>query len=323
MSAGSSQPDFATLQQAAKWFAELESGPDDGQRQARWQAWLDASEQHRLAWRRVLAVQQGFAAINTSAPQARASRLALDAAARGRSRRGSLRTLGVLGVSALAAWAGLREAFWRADLQTATGETRDFTLPDGGRIWLSPDSAVRLAYGPQQRELVLQQGEVLIETAHDSALPARPFVVCSLHGRMRALGTRFSVRQVADDSTTLAVFEGAVEARAASGPPHVVPAGRQIGLGAEGLGPENAASPAREAWRGGLLLADDMPLPDFLAELGRWRRGHLGSDPALAGWKITGAFPLQDSDRALAMLAQALPLRIETITPWWVTVLPR
>ncbi len=59
-----------------------------------------------------------------------------------------------------------------------------------------------------------------------------------------------------------------------------------------------------------------------MAELARYRHGHLAVDPAVAGLPVMGTYPLDDTDRALAMLEAALPVRVRRRLPWWVTLEP-
>ncbi|WZB74169.1 FecR domain-containing protein [Achromobacter insuavis] len=88
-------------------------------------------------------------------------------------------------------------------------------LPDGSRVWLNTASAFNRDFQPGLRRLHLVAGEILIETGTDKD---RPFVVDTAEGRLRALGTRFTVRQEAD-ATLLAVYQGAVEIRTARNAP--------------------------------------------------------------------------------------------------------
>jgi transmembrane sensor len=69
-------------------------------------------------------------------------------------------------------------------------------------------------------------------------------------------------------------------------------------------------------------VVEDLPLGDLLATLGEYRRGYLGLDPSLESLRISGSFPLNDTDRALAALPPSLPVRIERHTDWWVKVVP-
>ena len=68
------------------------------------------------------------------------------------------------------------------------------------------------------------------------------------------------------------------------------------------------ADNAREAWTRGLLLAEDIALHELIAELSRYRPGHITLAAEIANLKVYGAFPLQDTDRALNMLGATLPI---------------
>lgn len=80
------------------------------------------------------------------------------------------------------------------------------------------------------------------------------------------------------------------------------------------------ADPMREAWVHDVVPADHIRLADLLAELGRYRHGHLGVAPEVADIRVMGVFPTDDTDRALAMLEQTLPIRVRRRLPWWTTV---
>ncbi|MCB7479630.1 hypothetical protein LG345_15375, partial [Lactiplantibacillus plantarum] len=65
---------------------------------------------------------------------------------------------------------------------------------------------------------------------------------------------------------------------------------------------------------------DNMRLDDFIAELGRHRSGRIACDPSVAALRISGSYPLGDSDRILAAVERALPVRVERYTRYWVTL---
>jgi len=66
-----------------------------------------------------------------------------------------------------------------------------------------------------------------------------------------------------------------------------------------------------------------MRLADFLVQLSRHRPGVVRCDPAVAELVVSGVYPLDDTDRVLAALAQALPVRADYATRYWVTVRAR
>jgi len=69
-----------------------------------------------------------------------------------------------------------------------------------------------------------------------------------------------------------------------------------------------------------MRVVENARLADLVAELGRYRAGHLGVAPEVADLRITGSFPLNNTDLALKALTPALPVQIEQRTHWWVTV---
>lgn len=203
-----------------------------------------------------------------------------------------------------------------ADHHTGSGDIRQLTLADGSELWLNTASAVDTDFSASLRRITLLRGEIAVRTAHGDT---RPLVVDTPHGRLRALGTRFTVR-LARQSTYLGVFDGAVEARPERGAARVLHAGQQTELNAVGVAAPQAALAARDAWTRGVLLADDITLGELVAELRPYRHGHLAVAPEVAQLRVLGAYPLRDTDQALAMLEAALPVRVRRTLPWWVSI---
>lgn len=315
-----SNPDklsHASLEQAAQWYVRLQ---DQGSalEQLRWQTWVAQNPEHLAAWQYVQRVSQRFAPL---LEQPHGAGRALRS-----SRRQTLKTLLVLCAGSTLAWGTWRNTAlprlvggWTADYATASGETRDTLLADGSHVWLNALSALDVQFDAAQRLLHLRFGEVLIDTAKDAR---RPFLVDTAQGRLQALGTRFSVLQ-GDDHTQLNVFEGRVQVTTLNHQVRIAQTGEQLTFTRDGFHATNPASPAREAWSRGVLLADNLPLGQLISELNRYRPGHLGCDPAVVHLPVMGSFPLKDSDHALHLLQAALPIRVERLMPWWVSVGPR
>ncbi|MOA27150.1 fec operon regulator FecR [compost metagenome] len=66
-----------------------------------------------------------------------------------------------------------------------------------------------------------------------------------------------------------------------------------------------------------------MRLDAFLAEVARYRPGRLNCDPRIGALKISGSYPLDDSERILATLPVVLPVEVRRMTRFWVSVHPR
>jgi transmembrane sensor len=321
---GSRVAERALLREAAEWFAVLQDEDASEGVRARWRAWLAADAAHARVWERVKAISQPFAQAAAAAPPQALRDTLVSAQAQSKDRR---RALGVLGMGGVAVTLGLlvRHALpWQdwsralavagADHRTAIGERRRLRLPDGTQLDLNTFTAVDVDYGDALRRIVLHRGEILVDSAPDTQVPARALVVDTSTARLTALGTRFAVRGQAG-SGHVAVFEGRVRVAHKGGASLDVPAGQQARFDAEGITPEGRADVAREAWSRGQLVADDVALADFVAELGRYTSVPITVSPAVAALRLVGAYPIANPGRdvpvILAALESALPVRVE------------
>ncbi|RYM65683.1 iron dicitrate transport regulator FecR [Serratia liquefaciens] len=305
------------LKMAAQWFALLcDENVTEHQRQ-QWQAWHQQNEDHRWAWQRVEALQSQLQGV-----PGKFSYRTLDQAGRQSTldRRTLLKSLLLLlGVGG--SWLGFQSPLGRelrADYRTATGEIKPIVLSDGSQLVLNTASAVDVRYSAEKRLILLHSGEISLITGRDD----RPFWVESRQGAMRALGTHFLVREN-DDQTQLTVLEHAVEAQLAQFPQEKrrVNAGEQISFSAAAFGQQRAAGNG-DSWTRGVLSVSQWRLDQVLAELARYRHGRLDCDPAIAGLRVSGSFPLREPDRALLLLSQTLPIRLQSFTRYWLKVVP-
>lgn len=307
------------LDEAIAWQLCLDSGEACPQQREEFERWLAARPEHARVWQQLGGIDQRLAAA-TAAP---ARRVLLQASGR---RRGlgrvagtalSLLLLSGLLLAQLAQQRPLSD--YLADEMTARGEQRELVLPDHSQVRLNSRSALDIDFSGAQRQLFLRSGEILVQTAHGDP---RPFVVMTEQGQLRTLGTRFLVRREGA-ATRLIVLQSAVAARPQGDTrERVIQAGEQVLMHQQRLDEPASAPLAADAWSRGMLVADNLPLGELIDALAEYRSGYLGLDPRLASLRISGSFPLQDSDRALAALPPSLPVRIERHGPWWVTVKP-
>ena len=316
--------DKAVALQAAQWFVLLQSGETTAADRTRWTHWRAADPAHEAAWQRAEQVSGKFGRLPGALSMPVLSRTVRS------DRRAAVKALAVLLTAAPAGWLAWRASparEWLADHRTATGERRELRLADGTRIQLNTATAIDVAYGTTQRLVRLHAGEILIETAPDavpSSDPAyRPFIVETAQGRLRALGTRFVVRQhEGGDRSQLTVLDGAVEVRPddARSLRAVVRAGEQAMFSAKAIGEITAAEPDADDWSRGVLRARNMRLHDFLAELGRYRPGVLRCDPAVADLRVSGVFQLRDTGPVLDCVPLGVPVVVLFRTRYWVRV---
>nr|WP_178110992.1 FecR family protein [Pseudomonas sp. WS 5146] len=302
---------------AIAWQLSLGSGDGSLVAQEEFAKWLASDEEHARAWRQLGMLDQRF---SVASGPARAALLQSRQGIRQRVRKlgGGLASIAL--VIGLALFTGERYVpihYWLADQRTATGEQRTLKLADGTLINLNTHSAIDVRFDEKRRLIVLQEGEILVETGHNDA---RPFYVKTRDGSLRALGTRFIVKRE-DDATRLSVLQSAVAAQPeALHQEQIFKQGQQVLMRSDGLGPARVVEPAADAWTRGMLVVDNARLGDVVAELSRYRTGYLGVDKTVADLRITGSFPLHNTTLALNALLPTLPVQIEQHTPWWVTV---
>ncbi|WP_321878186.1 FecR domain-containing protein [Paraburkholderia bannensis] len=317
----------AVARAAAEWLVRLADNPtpEDIDACTRWRA---AHPEHARAWQRAERLNAKFDVLPAKVGMstlARAERGKPHAGIDQARRRAALKTLSLLLVAGPTGWLAWRTTPWRvwcADARTGTGERRTLMLADGTRVDLNTATALDVAFDAHERRVRLDTGEILVDTAPDPQVPARPFIVQTDDGRIRALGTRFVVRE--DGGTRVAVFHGAVEVTPADAPhlARVVVAGQQTRFTADSIDAPTSADPHGADWSRGVLFAQRVRLADFLDELSRYRPGLVRCDPAVADLHISGAFQLADTDNILAALPETLPVQVIWRTRYWVTVAP-
>lgn len=307
------------LGEAADWLIRLQSGKNTAEHCRAIEQWRTQSAAHAAAWQRAETVLTTFGQVPT-----RIGRETLN----GLASPGRRRTVHALGLCVLGApvawlvWQHQSAGLWEAELRTAKGEQRTLELADGTRLVLNTDSAVDVLFSMETRRLRLVKGEILVTTARDPAAQARPFVVETAEGSIRPIGTRFSVRQF-DGETHAAVFEGAVEILTVRGREHLLHAGEQSRFQAHQISAATPVESSAALWEHGMLAARDMPLAALIAELARYRPGVLRCHPGVATLRVSGAFPLRDTDGSLDLLIQTRPLVLRSMTRYWVSVEPR
>jgi len=311
-------------EQAAHWIVQL-SADDEHTRasaHAGFAAWKAQDPLHaRAAAGMESLLGQVHALRGPSAGDTRPARAALAAVAPKRRRHlaaGVAAAMLVLAVAGLAA--SDRPAYLLADLRSPTGQWRTHTLADGSQLTLSSGTAVNVRFSKGERHLQLVQGEILVEVAKDAH---RPFFVDSRQAALRALGTRFTVRQQ-DDATILSMLESKVAVQLPQHAGTVVAAGQRTRITAAGAGPLEPfdAASLQDAWRAHQLVVDDRPLPEVLDELARHRPGQLRYDRAqLDHIRVAAVLPLDDTDQALQLLLDNFPqLRVRMLTRYLVMV---
>jgi transmembrane sensor len=302
-------------QQALEWQVVLWSGEVTAAEQQSFEEWLTLSDLHQQAWREIGVMQKKLQLVPD-----RTIALLKDTTHSAKRRR-LLQMLGLAAVTTGTVPIVRNSESWQtlaADYRTHTGQQEKILLADGSQLMMNTATSVDVAYSEHERRLILHQGEIYISTAPD-ARQARPLLVQTRHGTAQALGTQFNVR-LKPHETRVAVHQGQVKLRPENGLYSlVIGSGKQAGFSNDAV-TTLTPSTNESAWLDGKLVAEQMRLGAFLDELSRYRSGVIRYDQTVANMVVSGVFPLLDTDRVLQSLLQALPLRVDYFSRYWVTV---
>ncbi|MGY2230336.1 FecR family protein [Pseudomonas tolaasii] len=311
-----SVPDEAIIDEAAQWMALLQSGHASAQEHTAFRRWREGDPRRA----EVFNMMGGGLAVLANDELRRMPRDSLLHTLNAPSgRRRFLRnTLALVGFVSFAGIVTRLSDTWLplGALRTGTGERLNLTLEDGSALTLDARSRVVTHFDARQRLLQLLDGKLLVDVFKDSL---RPFIVETEHGRMRALGTRFLVQQ-GEHHTHITMLHSQVEITTRDGAVQVINAGQKATFNAQGILTLEAASGGESAWTQGLLEVRDRSLGEVVEALRDYRRGIIRISPEAASLRLSGIFPLDDSQSALQLLAKSLPVQIDYHSPYWVSI---
>ena len=322
----------ASIEAAAGWCLRMAEGPLDAEAQRELQTWLDADPAHAAQLDQAVALWSGVedqagtpemivlrGAALESARRANRLRWARDAFASPR--------LYAIAASLLIAvfvgvwWFGLPKVY-----QTGIGERQVVALADGSKLSLDADTAVRVRFTADRRELILKRGRARFSVAKN---PLRPFTVTAAGKTVVAVGTEFSVERLGGQ-VRIILYEGKVSVLAqrpgaATAPPVQIGPGRKpadlvLKPGGElviaDAAPVAQLVPADVvrslSWEGGQLIFKDEPLSRAVERVNRYaERKIMVADPAAAGVLVSGVFTAGDTDAFVSGVTAVFPLRAQ------------
>jgi ferric-dicitrate binding protein FerR (iron transport regulator) len=156
------------------------------------------------------------------------------------------------------------------------GQRKEFTLPDGTRVWLNSDTKIkyRKQFNQPIREVILV-GEAYFSVTKDAT---RPFIVKTSKLDIKVLGTVFNVKSYPNDKTIettlvsgLVSIEKNTGKKANESPVLVKPKQKAVfSLGAEQIKLESVNIDKTTSWRSGKLVFDNESISSVLDKLQRW-----------------------------------------------------
>jgi transmembrane sensor len=283
--------------QVVGWLMLLRSGRASQADYADFLEWRAADPMHESTWRQMTS--------RTVASPARRRFLAGGAALAG---------AGALGVAGLDRVYPLRNL--GADAATGTADRRTYILQDGSRLLLDARSRARLLIGPGQRKVHLLAGAIAVSATPDDE---RPFTVSTGQGTISTTGGRYMVRQETYRSL-VATREGHVEIETDVGSRSRLGPGYGARFDNARIDMPRKDLLADAAWETGWVDVRQRPLMDVVAALRPYRKGLLRVSVPAGGLLVTGRFPLDDTDAALAALEDSMPIRVDRYTPLFVSI---
>lgn len=229
-------------------------------------------------------------------------------------------------LAAVALLGGGAAALWLTDdsppevaqaFATGHAERRRIVLSDASVVTLAADSRIEVAFVPGERRLRLTAGEALFKVAHNTA---RPFIVQTRHGEVRAVGTAFDV-SVSGPEAEVTVVEGIIRIAVAEGGKadaaepieKLARKGERLSFGVSN-GSGSSTSFIRQvadvdaetavAWTRGQLVFRGEPLRAVIAKVNRYARQRIVlTDPAAGSTPVYGVVNQGDTDAVRELIS--------------------
>jgi transmembrane sensor len=305
---------------AVELLLDWHENPDNAEVAQRISNWRAANPLHEQAWQHIEAVNSRIQPL-AAAPAKQLSNVLLQSEhlTRRRLLKGGLTLALLAGVGGIA-W---RSQLWTTNrpvqLFTGSGERKQIFLDNGPQITLGGNTRLQYRRIQDSYQLQLLAGEILITTRPGAATPhsntTPRLQVLSQNLTLTPVGTRFAVRQD-NNQTRVAVYQGSVLAHSPVLDRHIqLDSGSAASFDAAGHYGSAELIRGEDAWERGLVIASDMPLKDLIAILNRHHSRQISYEPGLANLKISGTYPLEQSDEVLAALEAVLPLQVQIASP--------
>ncbi|WP_426030198.1 FecR family protein [Caulobacter sp. DWP3-1-3b2] len=301
---------------AVAWLVRVQSDQAGADDWAALTAWLEASDDHLVAFEQVEAVA---AELSERAPEISPALKPATSRVVPLRRRAALPVWSAAAAAAVIALV-VGQMAWRGYqgtptvYQTRPGETREVALADGTHIRMDAASTLTVRLGWRARRVEMAEAQATFDVAKD---PGRAFLISVGDQQVRVVGTEFNIRHY-DKSVRVTVRRGIVEVRqlalgqtpvarlvAGQSLSHVEGAPRSV---------QTATDPNPAfAWTEGRMVCDDETLGDMIAYLNRRYPVPIKISPALAGKRFSGVLELGDENLVIKRLASYFSLSVHRI----------
>ncbi|WPH17242.1 DUF4880 domain-containing protein [Variovorax paradoxus] len=311
------------LDAAVDWRVCQESNRFGERERQAFEHWLSSDPDNQAAWARVsggvleapLETVRAFRE-RGAMPHAQAAVLALHKVRRRRVFRGALAVAGTAATAGLLADRLTPIGELTADLHTGTAQRKNFALADGTDVLLDARSAVDVLHRSGATQLRLRSGALIATPA--ASMSASVLTIDTPYCRVLGEGARVHCRAHAS-ATEVVAMDGALQVQLADGRSIRLRAGEGASASNEALQPLAGRAADRAAWRDGMLAVRDWTLGETVDALRAYHAGFIRVSRPAAALRVFGIFRL-DVDDALAALAYTLPLQVQRLGPWLVSI---
>lgn len=347
------------LEQAARWFIDFQEAGNnpvatkpDLPNEQKFTRWLQTAE-NQQAWQQISQIHQQYQNHQSqlhSQTQNNGHSANLLYNNVKLSRRGMLKSFAGLSCASWLGWQGYHSAPIRnqlagltADVSSVVGQSKSLAFSNNTQLWLNTNTAINTL---ANHELELLKGELylnnLLSLTNSSAKPVATKLTTMINNKPLTLSTGTTMSDTNAEVSgascamllnedhsqcSIALYQGSASI-SFQGQTRPLMVGHNLLLTANKQGEFNLAnaptkplsSREKPPWVDGQLHANDIPLADFVAQLRRYRSGYIRLQTDLAHIRVAGVYPAFNSDAALDLLAKALPIRINYLTPWFVSI---
>lgn len=293
-------PSDTVLDEAANWVARLRAGNCTLQDERSFRAWLTADPAHASAFEAMHATWELTAALPRD-----------PALSKYRRPRLAGRREFVWGASA-AAIAGMAAVTWQSAAakvyETAVGEQRHITLPDGSLLFLDTDTRVSFRMHDGMRLMLLSNGRANLRVVPEDNRPFRA------ESRQQTIITDQSTFDLRDDGhvTSVVLIDGQAQVeidRPGAEQTRILRGGERLRVSSAGATFDKPNMSSLLAWHRGQVVFENSTLAQAAAELNRYSDIKLTvEDPTIAAWRVSGVFPVGDNFAFVKAVSKFLPL---------------
>lgn len=306
--------------EAAYWYARHHSGTMTADELSAFDAWKAKGEENQAAWRAtdaahhqagrvadlpemapLLAEARKRPAGRNFAPWQIAASLAL-----------LLTGAGAVGLYSLASHQSVAPASAMSQTyRTGVGERKAITLADGSVVTLDTSSTLHVRHWANERRVSLAGGQAFFRVAKDAA---RPFIVQTASGDVRAVGTAFSVRTV-DRGFRVALTEGKVRVVIpAQERQEVLTPGQMLTYDGAVIRRNRDGAENATRWLSGEVIFQNVAITDAIAEMNRYSTRKLlwVGGTASGQRKLSGVFKTGDVHTFVGALSAYGMVRVQS-----------